>query len=84
MPGLVQWETMVAWFANLGSDDPDGDARLLYAGLHGLVSLASTGRANIGDLNTSDRDMAISLARRLARRLTQHHDNAQQQERDIP
>ncbi len=42
------------------------EARLLYAGLHGLVSLASSGRANVGALTQSDRDVARASARRLA------------------
>ncbi|MEM9067276.1 MAG: TetR-like C-terminal domain-containing protein [Myxococcota bacterium] len=68
-PGLTLWEHVVDRVEEFGSDDPAMDARLLYAGLHGLVSLASTGRANVGDLTVSDRDLAIQAARRLAEKM---------------
>ena len=68
-PGLGLWSSMIAFLAGAGSRDPDGDARILYAGIHGLVSLALSGRANVGALAVSDRDIAINAARRLARRI---------------
>ena len=40
----------------------------MFAGLHGLVHLASTGRANVGAMSVSDRDTAIEAARVLAQR----------------
>jgi hypothetical protein len=48
-----------------GSDQPDVDARVLYAGLHGLASLAISGRANVDDLARTDRESAGLAARRL-------------------
>jgi AcrR family transcriptional regulator len=69
VPGLDLWTSMVAFLAGAGAGDPDGDARILHAGLHGLVSLALSGRANVGKLSSSDRALAISSARKLARRL---------------
>lgn len=52
-----------------GSLDPIADGRLLWAGLHGLVSLAASGRMNVGELTKRDRDVAIAAARDLAHRL---------------
>ncbi len=69
MPGLGVWSALVGFFAGAGSEEPESDARLLYAGVHGLVSLAASGRANVGDRSVSDRRAAIASARRLARRL---------------
>ena len=71
-PGLELWDHIVSALAAAGSPAPEGDARILYAGLHGLVSLAATGRANVGDLETSDREVALASARELARRLCPH------------
>ena len=67
--GLATWSEVVAFLAGAGSPDPEGDARLLMAGLHGLVSLAATGRANVGAMSRSDRDTALASARSLARRI---------------
>lgn len=64
------WDTLVQYLAGAGSEDPDMDARLFYAGLHGMVSLAVSGRANFGALTKTDREIAILAARRLALRLT--------------
>ncbi len=55
--------------AEAGAKDPVADGRLLVAGLHGLVSLAASGRANAGQLGTPDREVAVSAARDLARRI---------------
>jgi AcrR family transcriptional regulator len=62
LPGLGIWGSLAT---AIGADE----ARLLYAGLHGLVSLASSGRANIGALTQSDREVARESARLLVRRL---------------
>ncbi len=69
MPGLELWGRIISRLEATGSTAPATDARLLYAGLHGLVSLASGGRANLGELATSDYDIAIASARALAERL---------------
>lgn len=66
-PGLELWRGLVAQVSAFGSEAPLDDARLLMAGLHGLVSMARSGRANVGVLEESDRDAAVSSARRLAR-----------------
>ena len=68
LPGLQMWTAMLAVLKDC--DDPAMEARMLYAGWHGAVSLARSGRANIGDLSTSDRDMAVTLARTMATRAT--------------
>lgn len=68
-PGLALWSALQGRLAAAGSTDPTADARVLYAGLHGLVSLALGGRANVGQLGISDRDAALAAARRLATRL---------------
>jgi len=70
MPGLMIWNTLVDRMRVCGSVDAEGDARLLYAALHGLVSLASSGRVNIGALADTDREVALASARRLVRHLT--------------
>jgi AcrR family transcriptional regulator len=71
-PGTAHelWQSLVAALKSAGSDDPDMDARLLYSGLHGLVSLAVSGRANFGALAKTDREIALLAARRLALRLS--------------
>jgi AcrR family transcriptional regulator len=72
VPGVELWTAMTAYLAGAGSRDPDGDARILYAGLHGLVSLALSGRANVGMLTQSDRELAIASAKKLVARLIPH------------
>jgi AcrR family transcriptional regulator len=67
--GLELFAELCAFLSGAGSADPDGDARLLLAGLHGTVSLASSGRANVGALGKSDRDVALASAKNLARRI---------------
>jgi AcrR family transcriptional regulator len=67
----AMWQALVGYLKSAGSEDPDMDARLFYAGLHGMVSLAVSGRANFGALTKTDREIAILAARRLALRLTQ-------------
>lgn len=69
MPGMTMWSSLIGFLAGAGSADPQTDARILYAGMHGLVSLANSGRANIGDHSVSDRDAAMAAARKLARRI---------------
>lgn len=61
-PGLGLWRVLAE---QLGAED----ARLLFAGLHGLVSLAASGRANIGVTSKSDRQVARASARRLVQTL---------------
>jgi AcrR family transcriptional regulator len=74
IPGLVMWASLTSYLKGLGSSDADMDARVLYAGLHGLVSLALSGRANVGASSISDREVAIAAARRLACKMEQKHD----------
>lgn len=61
--------SMTCLLGDAGAVDPVADGRLLVAGLHGLVSLAASGRANAGALGTPDRDVAIAAARDLAQRI---------------
>lgn len=68
-PSLALWRGLVQGLEQSGVPQPQVSTRLLYAGLHGLVSLAKSGRANVGALDVSDRQMAISMARELASRL---------------
>jgi AcrR family transcriptional regulator len=67
--GFLLWQGGVERLRALGSTDPETDARVLYAGLHGLASLAISGRANVGDIERSDLDTSILAARRLISRL---------------
>ncbi len=69
MPGLGLWKNLVLALDARGSATPEVDARLLYAALHGLVSLAATGRANVARIEISDQRMACDLARQLADRI---------------
>jgi AcrR family transcriptional regulator len=69
IPGTALWTVTIAELRARGSRHADRDARLLYAGLHGLVSLAVSGRANVGRIEVPDAAMAKALARDLARRL---------------
>lgn len=64
--GLALWTHVVSSFRAAGSPAPERDARVLLAGLHGLVSLASTGRANLAATDRSDADVARDTARHLA------------------
>lgn len=63
------WDAMACVLSEAGCADVARDGRLLWAGLHGLVSLAASGRANVRALDRSDRDVAREAARALARRL---------------
>jgi AcrR family transcriptional regulator len=69
LPGLHLFRVLVAELAEAGAKQPLVDARLLFAGVHGLVSLALSGRANIGERQVSDEAVAKDAARELARRL---------------
>ncbi len=71
-PGLALFRTLSAV---LGA----GKARLFFAGLHGLVSLASSGRANVGAIEKKDRDVALESARELTRML---QGNLEERHRD--
>ena len=73
-PGMGLWSQLVAYFAGRGSEQPETDARLMFAGLHGLVHLALSGRANVGAISVSDRDTALSAARALAERFSQREE----------
>lgn len=73
-PGLGLWAQLVAYFAGRGSEQPETDARLMFAGLHGLVHLALSGRANVGEISVSDRDTALSAARALAERFASREE----------
>ncbi|MEY4577563.1 MAG: hypothetical protein RL701_2266 [Pseudomonadota bacterium] len=77
-PAMQLWRGLVQHMTELGSGDPRRDARVLFAGLHGLVSLARSGRANVGVLQISDRDAAVAAARRLATLLCPVERSAQQ------
>lgn len=70
MPGLQLWGAIATRLGAEGAVDPVEDTRLLVAGLHGLVSLAATGRANFRRLDRSDREVALQSARALVSRLT--------------
>jgi AcrR family transcriptional regulator len=75
-PGHLMWRSLVELLRAEGSPHPLTDARILFGGLHGLVSLALSGRANIGTLEISDEAAAIEAARSLARRLGRRtHDD---------
>jgi AcrR family transcriptional regulator len=67
-PGLGLWRMLAE---QLGAEE----ARLLFAGLHGLVSLAASGRANIGLTSKSDREVARASARRLVHMLCPSANN---------
>ncbi len=69
LPGLGMWKDLVRALEARGSTCAETDVRLLYAGLHGLVTLAATGRANVARIEISDREMAATLARQLAARI---------------
>jgi AcrR family transcriptional regulator len=63
--GFLLWQGAVDVLRAGGSADPETDARVLYGGLHGLASLAISGRANVGDLSRTDVESAVFAARRL-------------------
>ncbi|WP_428263132.1 TetR/AcrR family transcriptional regulator [Haliangium sp.] len=71
-PSRVLWQILISRLAAAGAVDPDGDARILFAAVHGLVSLALSGRANAGALDQSDEEVAVTAARKLALRLCPH------------
>lgn len=69
LPGAAFLTSVVTLAEAAGSKDPIADARILMAGLHGLVSFATSGRMNTGALSSSDRAVAIASARDLAARI---------------
>ncbi len=69
LPGLVLWDRVPDTLRAGGSKDPAGDGLLLHATLHGLVSLANSGRANVADLTITDRQAALRAARTMAQRI---------------
>lgn len=69
-PGGGLLAAVVCLLRDAASKHPLADTRLLMAGLHGIVSLAASGRMNAGDLTAKDRDVAIAAARDLGARLT--------------
>lgn len=68
-PGGQLFAGVLRLLQDAGSKSPLHDARLLMAGLHGIVSLATSGRMNTGDLSTPDRAAALTTARDLAERV---------------
>ena len=68
-PGLLAWRGLVERVRAAGSSDPDLDARVLYGALHGIASLAISGRANVGNLDRSDLETAVLAARRAVARI---------------
>lgn len=75
-PGARLFSLVADRLAAGGARDATRDARILFAGLHGLVSLASSGRANIGQLDVTDEAAALDAARELAQRLLQGRNHA--------
>jgi AcrR family transcriptional regulator len=69
LPGLRLLALVTEAGRAAGSRDPARDARMLFAGLHGLVSLALSGRANLGALEMTDEAAALDAAAELAHRL---------------
>ncbi len=69
LPGHALWDRVTSTLEAGGSQDPAGDALLLHATLHGLVSLANSGRANVADLTVTDREAALRAARTMAERI---------------
>lgn len=66
---LQLWDAFALRLRQAGSAHPNEDARVMYAALHGLASLALSGRANVRDLDTPDADVAVRAARHLIARL---------------
>ena len=73
--GSGLWQATGMRLAELGSTNPEEDTRLWFAFLHGTVSLAISERANFESLSTSDRDMALGLARTFATRFFDSKEN---------
>jgi len=67
------WQALVTFFEAGGSQQADTDARVLFAALHGLVSLAHSGRANVGALSITDLEAATAAARSIANRMASTH-----------
>lgn len=77
VPGTGFLTAVVQMVHTSGSKDPIADARLLMAGLHGLVSFAASGRMNTGDLSRTDRAVAVASARDLAARIQRSSTNTE-------
>jgi AcrR family transcriptional regulator len=69
VPGSGLFLRIVTLLEATGSTRALADTRLLMAGLHGIVSLAASGRMNTGTLSSSDRQVALASARDLATRI---------------
>jgi AcrR family transcriptional regulator len=69
VPGSELLRRIVCLLETAGSKRALDDTRLLMAGLHGIVSLAASGRMNTGALSSTDRQVAIASARDLATRI---------------
>lgn len=69
-PGSQLLTSVVCLLEESGSTNAVADTRLLMAGLHGIVSFATSGRMNTGELMSTDRAIALASARDLASRLT--------------
>jgi len=61
------WKAFGGLVARLGSRAPEVDTRVLFAGLHGLVSLHTGGRAEVARGGTHEaREATVEAATRLA------------------
>jgi AcrR family transcriptional regulator len=67
--GFLMWRGFVERVRAMGSPEPDLDARVLYGALHGIASLAITGRANVGNVDRTDLETAVLAARRAVTQL---------------
>jgi AcrR family transcriptional regulator len=68
-PGSELLAGVLCLLEEAGSERALADARLLMAGLHGIVTFAASGRMNTGELGSPDREIAIASARDLATRI---------------
>ena len=68
-PGSELLVGVVCLLESGGSKRALEDTRLLMAGLHGIVSLAASGRMNAGALGRTDREVALASATDLAARI---------------
>lgn len=71
MPAKVLFDSFQSFLRQQGVDDPAEALRLVIGGLHGQVSLALSGRANIGAMERTDSDVACSAARKLVQLVLQ-------------
>jgi AcrR family transcriptional regulator len=82
LPGALLWKLVIERLRASGARQPLVDARVLFGGLHGLVSLALSGRANLGALETTDEAAAIEAAHALARHLCPPRKRSEGDEHD--